>query len=60
MQTRITVTDQDEAQQLRTGLSDPAVRAFVKVMGTLGALKSQRAKERVLTFVKDHLEEMAE
>lgn len=55
---RIEVKDRQEAEQLRVGLSDPAVRAFVQVMGTLGTLKSQRTKERVLTYVKDHFDEM--
>ena len=55
---RIEVKDRKEGEVLRLGLSDPAVRAFVKVMGTLGTLKSQQAKERVLTFVKGHFDEM--
>jgi hypothetical protein len=60
MKTKIEVKDRKEAEQLRLGLSDPAVRAFVCVMGILGTLKSQRAKERVLTFVKDHFDELAQ
>ena len=55
---RIEVKSHQEGEQLRLGLSDPAVRAFVLVMGTLGTLKSQQAKERVLTLVKDHFDEM--
>ena len=55
---RIEVKNRQEAEQLRLGLSDPAVRAFVLVMGTLGTLKSQQAKEQVLTLVKDHFDEM--
>jgi len=58
MKTKIEVENRKEADQIRLGLSDPAVRAFVRVMGTLSTLKSQRAKERVLTFVKDHFDEM--
>jgi hypothetical protein len=58
MLAKIKVEHRQEAEQLRVGLSDPAVRAFVRVMGTLGTLKSQRTKERVLTFVKDHFDEM--
>lgn len=58
MKTKIEVADRQEAMQIQTGLADPAVRAFVRIMGTLSTLKSQRAKERVLTFVKDHFEEM--
>lgn len=58
MKTEIEVADRQEAKQLKLGLSDPAVRAFVKVMGALSTLKSQQAKERVLTFVKNHFDEM--
>lgn len=58
MLTKIEVENYEEAKQLKLGLSDPAVRAFVRVMGTLSTLKSQQTKERVLTFVKDHFEEM--
>ena len=58
MKASIEVSDRKEAEQIRLGLSDPAVRAFVKVVGTLSTLKSQRAKERVLAYVKDHFEEM--
>lgn len=58
MKVSIEVENREEGEQLRTGLSDPAVRAFVRIMGTLAPLKSQRVKERVLTFVKDHFEEM--
>ena len=58
MKTTIEVADREEAKQIKVGLSDPAIRAFVRVMGTISTLKSQRTKERVLTFVKDHLEEI--
>ena len=58
METSIEVEHRKEGEQIRLGLSDPAVRAFVRMMGTLSTLKSQRAKERVLTFVKDHFDEM--
>lgn len=58
MKTPIEVQDREEARQLKLGLSDPAVRVFVRVMGTLSTLESQRTKERVLTFVKDHFDEM--
>jgi general stress protein 26 len=58
MKTKIDVESVEEGRQLRIGLSDPSIRAFVRVMGTLGTLKSQRAKERVMTFVKDHFDEM--
>lgn len=54
----IEVETADEGEQIKLGLSDPAIKAFVRVMGTLSTLKSQRAKERVLTYVKDHFDEM--
>ncbi len=54
----IDVQDRHEAAALRRGLADPQVRAFVKVMGTLVALPSDRARERVLRFVDDHFEEV--
>jgi len=57
MQLRLDVQSRAEAEQIRRGLADPTVRAFVKIMGTLLALNSDRARERVLRFVDDHLEE---
>jgi len=53
----IQVKDIEEARQIRLGLSDPAVKAFVCVMGTLSTLSSKRAKQRVLAFVNDHFDE---
>lgn len=53
MRMSIAVADADEAKQLRAGLSDPEVRAFVRLVGILNALPSNRAKRRVLTFVDD-------
>jgi general stress protein 26 len=58
MLTKIEVKDRKEAHQIKLGLSDPTARAFIKVIGILTTLNSQRAKERVLSFVKDHLDEM--
>jgi general stress protein 26 len=60
MRTKITVEIDDvkDAEAIHRALQDPAVRAFVIIMGTLSTLKSQREKERVLTYVKDHFEEM--
>jgi hypothetical protein len=39
---------------------DPNVRAFVKVMGILRVLPSDRARQRVLSFVTDSLAEQTE
>jgi len=57
MKTTIDVANRREGEQLRRGLTDPQVRAFVKVMGTLMALPSDRARERVLRFVDDKFDE---
>lgn len=57
MNTSIEVADREEAEQLRRALADSQVRAFVKVMGTLLALPTDRARERVLRFVDDQLDE---
>lgn len=57
MKTTIDVVNRAEGEQIRRALSDPQVRAFVKVMGTLQALPSARARERVLRFVDDKFDE---
>jgi hypothetical protein len=57
MKTAIDVADRKEAAQIRRALADPQVRAFVQVMGELLALPSDRARERVLRFVDDTLDE---
>lgn len=57
MKTSIDVADRKEAEAIRRALADPEVRTFVKVMGTFLALSSDRARERVLRFVDDHLDE---
>lgn len=57
MKSTIEVSDLKEAKLIRAGLSDPATRALVKVMGALRPLESGRAKRRTLQFVADHLDE---
>jgi hypothetical protein len=57
MRTTIEVTNRDEGDQLRAGLDDPTVRAFVRVMGLLSALPSERARWRVMRFVDESLTE---
>jgi hypothetical protein len=57
MKAAIDVSDRKEAEAIRAGLNDPAVRAFVVVMGALSALPSDRTRQRVLDFVRDHFEE---
>lgn len=57
MRMSLAVADQDEADQIRAGLSDPEVRAFVRLVGILNALPSNRARRRVLSFVADGIDE---
>jgi len=60
MKATIEVTSRREGDQIRAGLEDASVRAFVEVMGTLSQLPSHRARQRVLTFVSDKLAEEQE
>jgi len=53
----IEVSNKKEADAIRAGLNDPAVRAFVVIMGVLSVLPSQRSRERVMQFVADHFSE---
>lgn len=55
----IEVKDKKEAQAIAAGLADPAVRAFVVVMGALSGLPTDRARKRVLSFVADTFDEDA-
>ena len=59
MHMRIEVTNRKEAEQLRAGLALADIRAFVRVMGTLEQLPSDRARARVLQFIKDHFDDVA-
>ena len=56
MKTTIEVKDRKEADLIKTALGDPATRAFVQVVGALLPL-SPRARQRVMNFVADRLEE---
>jgi len=57
MKASIEVEGRNEAEAIRTGLGNPATRAFVIVMGALAALPSDRARKRVLQYVSDYLDE---
>ena len=57
MKASIEVENRKEADAIRAGLEDPTVRAFAIVMGVLKGLPTDRARVRVLNFVKDKLEE---
>jgi hypothetical protein len=59
MKATIDVESRQEAETLRTGLSDPSVRAFVAIVGVLMPL-TQRARQRTMTYVADKLAEDAE
>lgn len=56
MKIKIDVKDQEEGAALRAGLAVPEIRAHVVVFGILAPL-SARARQRVLAFVQDKLEE---
>lgn len=56
MKTTIEVKDRKEAEAIKTGLEDPAVRAFVVITGMLKPL-TKRTQVRILSYVKDHFEE---
>lgn len=57
MKTQIDVINRKEGEQIRQGLADPQVRAFVKVVAALNTLPSDRARARVLRFVTDSFDE---
>lgn len=57
MKASIEVKDRKEADAIRTALDDPVLRAQVVIVGTLKALPSDRARQRVLAFVTDTLAE---
>ena len=57
MKANIEVKDRREADAIRTGLEDPAVRAFVIIVGVLLELPGDRARKRVLQYVTDMLDD---
>jgi hypothetical protein len=57
MKAMIDVADREERHLIEAGLHDPVVRAFVKVSAVLDKLPSDRARNRVLTFVRDTIDE---
>lgn len=57
MKTSIEVEDRKEGDLIRRGLESAEVRAFVKIMGALSVLPTDRAKARALNFVADHFAE---
>lgn len=57
MKATIEVKDRKEADNIRAGLEDPAVRAFVTIVGVLSTLPNTRAQARVMTYVRDLFDE---
>jgi hypothetical protein len=51
------VENREEGELIRDGLGDPIVRAFVKIMGALSRVPSDRAKARILRYVSDKIDE---
>ena len=60
MNVRLAVDTEEEARQLAAGFAVPEVRAFVRVMGILYSLKSDRDRVRVLSSVIDHFGHLGE
>lgn len=55
MKATIEVVSRDEADNIRAGLGNEHVRAFVTMMGVLMRLPDDRSRTRVLNFVTEHL-----
>ena len=50
----------DDVAHMENALRDPFILNFVRIMGTAHSRKAQRCKERVITHIKDHIEEMTD
>jgi hypothetical protein len=51
MKVIIEVNDREEAEAIEAGLKDPAMRAFILVMGT-----HERARKRGMQFIADYFD----
>jgi hypothetical protein len=60
MKVAISVKNRTEGDAVKTAMDDPVTRAFVIVCGTLLQLPSDRARQRVMDFVRDKLAEDSE
>lgn len=60
MKVAVEVKDRKEADAVRLAMEDPAMRAFVVVVGTLMSLPTDKARQRVMSYVEDHLRDAAE
>ena len=57
MKVTVEVANRQQAEAVRRVFADPQTRALVLVIGTLLGLPTERARERVLRFTADALEE---
>ena len=57
MRAKIVVASRREAEEIRAGLEDKDVLAFVKVVGVLRRLDSDAARGRILVHIASHLKE---
>jgi len=56
---RVDVPSKQHAKAIEAGLERPDVRAFVLAVGLFDALPSDRARERVLRFLMDYVNDPA-
>lgn len=57
MKAAIDVQSRREGDAIRIGLEDPIMRAMVLITGALRDLPSDRARERVMRYVADQLDD---
>ncbi len=60
MQAMIDVESMEDKAAVELAMTDPMVRAFVLIAGTLAALPSDRARSRVLSWAYDRCDEQRE
>lgn len=58
MKIQIEVNTREEGEAIKRALADATIRATVLCAGTLLRLPTDRARERVLAFVQDKLDEV--
>ena len=54
---KIEVKDKREAEAIQRAMNNESVRAFVIIVGALEELPTDRARQRVLQYVRDLLDE---
>jgi hypothetical protein len=55
MKANIDVGSRSEGAAIRAGLEDPELRALCVVLGVFKTLPNDRARQRVMRWVEDHL-----